>query len=113
VNSSPWLIANRGANFEIRWEGIKLMPIDLLDRPATIDDVLCEVFRIKFIVTDAVDDGVKSAIKAIKNGRHAAEDVLDEAEHAIKKRPFEAIGVFFAAGIVTGSLLIWMGSRRR
>ena len=74
------------------------MPIDLLDRPATIDDVLREVSRIKSIVTDAVDDGVKSAIKAIKNSRHAAEDVLDEAEHAIKKRPFEAIGVFFAAG---------------
>ena len=89
------------------------MPMDLLDKSATIDDVLREVSKIKSIVTDAVDDGVKSAIKAIKNGRHAAEDVLDEAEHAIKRRPFEAMGVFFAAGVVTGSLLTWIGSRRR
>ena len=89
------------------------MPMDLLDKSATIDDVLREVSKIKSIVTDAVDDGVKSAMKAIKNGRHAAEDVLDEAEHAIKRRPFEAMGVFFAAGVVTGSLLTWIGSRRR
>jgi ElaB/YqjD/DUF883 family membrane-anchored ribosome-binding protein len=89
------------------------MPIDLLDKPATIDDVLREVSRIKSIVTDAVDDGVKSAIKAIKNGRYAAEDVLDDAEHAIKRRPFEAVGVFFAAGVVTGGLLTWIAARRR
>ena len=89
------------------------MPMDLLDKSATIDDVLREVSKIKSIVTDAVDDGVKSAMKAIKNGRHAAEDVLDEAEHAIKRRPFEAMGVFFAAGVVTGTLLTWIGSRRR
>ena len=89
------------------------MPMDLSDKSATIDDVLREVSKIKSIVTDAVDDGVKSAIKAIKNGRHAAEDVLDEAEHAIKRRPFEAMGVFFAAGVVTGTLLTWIGSRRR
>ena len=89
------------------------MPMDLLDKSATIDDVLREVSKIKSIVTDAVDDGVKSAMKAIKNGRHAAEDVLDEAEHTIKRRPFEAMGVFFAAGVVTGGLLTWIGSRRR
>jgi len=89
------------------------MPIDLLDKPATVDDVLREVSRIKSIVTDAVDDGVKSAVKAIKNGRNAAEDVLDDAKHAVKRRPFEAVGIVFAVGVLTGSLLTWIGSRRR
>ena len=89
------------------------MPIDLLDKPATIDDVLREVSRIKSIITDAVDDGVKSAIKAIKKGGYAAEDALDEAKHTIKRRPFEAIGVFFAAGVATGCILTWIGFRRR
>ena len=89
------------------------MPIDLLDKPATVDDVLREVSRIKSIVTDAVDDGVKSAVKAIKTGRNAAEDVLDDAKHAVKRRPFEAVGIVFAVGVLTGSLLTWIGSRRR
>ncbi len=89
------------------------MPIDVFDKPATVDDVFREVSRVKSLVADAVDDGVKSAIKAIKNGRYAAEDVLDEAKHAVKKRPFEAIGIVFAAGVVTGSFLTWIGSRRR
>jgi ElaB/YqjD/DUF883 family membrane-anchored ribosome-binding protein len=109
-SQSPWLITDHGNNF--KREG-RLMPTDVLNKPATIDDVRREVSKIKSIVTDAVEDGIKSATKAIKHGRDAAEDVLDEAEHAIKKRPFEAIGVFFAAGVVTGGILTWIGFRRR
>jgi len=48
--------------------------IDKLDMPATVEDVLKEVTRIRETVTEAVDDGVKSAVRALKQGRHAAEE---------------------------------------
>ena len=44
--------------------------IDKLDMPATVEDVLKEVTRIRETVTEAVDDGVKSAVRALKQGRH-------------------------------------------
>jgi len=50
--------------------------IDKLDMPATVEDVLKEVTRIRETVTEAVDDGVKSAVRALKQGRHAAEDAM-------------------------------------
>lgn len=81
------------------------------EMPATVEDALHEVSRIKSMVTDAVEDGVKTAVKAIKQGRHAAEDVLDDARHTVKQKPFQAIGIVFAAGVLTGALVAWLVSR--
>jgi hypothetical protein len=44
----------------------------ILDNQATVDDIFREVNRIKTVVTDAVDDGVQSAICAMKQGREVA-----------------------------------------
>jgi ElaB/YqjD/DUF883 family membrane-anchored ribosome-binding protein len=92
------------------------MPIDLMDKlhkPATVEDVMNEVSKIKSAVTDAVDDGVKSALKAIKQGRDAAEDAIGDAKLAVRRKPLQAIGVFFAAGVVTGCVVTSLGYRRR
>ena len=89
------------------------MPADLLEKPATVEDALREVSRIKSVVTEAVEDGVRSAIRAIKHGSYAAEDVIDEAKHTVKQKPFQAMGIVFAAGVLLGSFLAWIGSRRR
>lgn len=89
------------------------MPTDVFEKPATVEDVLREVSKIKSTVTDAVDDGVRSAFKAIKQGRHAAEDAIDDARHAVKRNPLQAVGLVFAAGVVTGALVAWIGFRNR
>jgi ElaB/YqjD/DUF883 family membrane-anchored ribosome-binding protein len=67
----------------------------------------------KSVVSEAVEDGVKSAVKAIRQGRDAADDILDDAKHRIKQRPFDAMGVVFAVGVLTGACLTWVGTRRR
>ena len=89
------------------------MPAVSTEKPATMEDLLHEVSRIKSVVSEAVDDGVKSALKAIKQGRYAAEDAIHDARHAVRQNPFEAMGILFAAGIVTGGLIAWLGLRRR
>jgi ElaB/YqjD/DUF883 family membrane-anchored ribosome-binding protein len=63
-------------------------------------------------VTDAVDDGIRSALKATKQGREFAEDTIHDARHAIKRNPLQAAGVVFAAGVVLGSLITWICSSR-
>jgi ElaB/YqjD/DUF883 family membrane-anchored ribosome-binding protein len=92
----------------------KLMPTtDIVEIPAVVEDALREVSRIKSVVTEAVEDGVRSALKAIKQGREAAEDAIGDARHTVRRRPFQAVGIVFAAGIVAGSLLTWLAARRR
>lgn len=89
------------------------MPAVVLEKPATVEDALREVSRIKSLVTEAVEDGVRSAVRAVKHGRYAAEDVIEDAKHTVKQQPLQAIGVVFAAGILAGSLITWVTLRRR
>ena len=85
---------------------------DKLEMPATVGDVLREVSKIRTTVTEAVDDGVKSAVRAMKQGRNAAEDVIDDARRTVKQKPFQAVGVVFAVGVLVGCLLSLVGRRR-
>lgn len=89
------------------------MPAAILETPGNVDEVLREVSRIKTIVTDAMDEGARSAMKAIKQGRNAAEDAIDDARHAVKRNPLQTMGIAFAVGIVMGGLAVWIGLRRR
>ena len=84
-----------------------------MDKTPTVEDVLREVSKIKSVVYEAVDDGVQSALRAIKQGRVAAEDAIDDARHAVKRNPLQAVGVVFGAGVMIGGFLTWMGLRRR
>jgi hypothetical protein len=56
------------------------MPADVLEKPATVANALREVYKIRSIVTDAVEDGVRSASQAIRHGRYAAEGAIEGSE---------------------------------
>jgi ElaB/YqjD/DUF883 family membrane-anchored ribosome-binding protein len=88
------------------------MTSSLLEKQASVDDILREVSKLKAVVTDAVEEGVESAVKALKQGRDVAEDAIYEARRTVKQKPFQAMGVVFAAGVLTGSLVAWLSSRR-
>lgn len=89
------------------------MPATLLEKPVAAEDVLREVSRIKSLVTEAVEDGVRTALRAMKRGRSAAEDAIDDARHSVKQQPLQAIGIVFGAGVLVGSLMTWVATRRR
>lgn len=86
--------------------------VDSIEKQAAVEDILREVSRIKTVVTEAVDDGVKSALRAVKQGRDVAEDAIHDARYAIKRNPFQAIGIVFALGIAIGSLFTLISVRR-
>jgi ElaB/YqjD/DUF883 family membrane-anchored ribosome-binding protein len=85
---------------------------EILEKPASVDEVLREVSRIKSVITEAVDDGVRSALKAAKQGREFAEDTIHDARYAIKKNPLQAAGIVLAVGIVIGGLVTLLCSQR-
>ena len=83
----------------------------ILEEQATVDDILREVDRIKSVVTDAVDEGVQSAIRAVKQGRDAAEDAIHDTRHAIKRNPLQAAGILLGVGILIGGLVGFLARR--
>ena len=85
--------------------------IDKLDMPATVEDVLKEVTRIRETVTEAVDDGVKSAVRALKQGLHAAEDAIDDARHTVKQKPLQSVGLVFVIGVLAGWVISALSRR--
>jgi ElaB/YqjD/DUF883 family membrane-anchored ribosome-binding protein len=91
---------------------MKLMPA-VLEKPANAEDVRREVSKIRSIVTEAMEDGVRSARQAIKHGRYVAEDVIEDAQQTIKHRPLQAVGAVFAVGVMAGASLAWIGFRHR
>jgi ElaB/YqjD/DUF883 family membrane-anchored ribosome-binding protein len=72
--------------------------------------------EVKSSFTDTLEDGVRSARRAVKHGRYAVEDLIEEAQHAVKQKPLEAVGIAFTAGILAGALaggvMTWFGLRR-
>lgn len=88
------------------------MAVDVFEKAPSVEEVAREVTRIKSMITEAVDDGVRSAMKTIKQGRQAAEDAVHDTKKAVKENPLEAIGIAFAAGILTGVIAAWVGRRR-
>jgi len=84
-----------------------------LEKSAAAENPLRDVSKIRSRVIDAVEDGVRSASQAIRHGRYAAEDAIEEGKHKVKQRPLQAMGTVFAAGILAGSFLAWVGFRRR
>lgn len=90
------------------------MATDFIEQStATVDDVFREVSRMRGIVTEAVEEGVESAMRALEQGREAANDAIIDARRAIKRNPLQAAGIVFAAGIVIGTLLAWVSTSRR
>lgn len=89
------------------------MAPEVLQNPPSMEDIAREVSKIKSIIAEAVDDGVRSAIKTVKQGRRAAEDAVDGTKHVVKRNPLEAVGIAFAGGMLMGVLAAWIGMRRR
>ena len=73
-------------------------------KPTAVNDSHRGISRIRSIVTDTVEDGIRSAKQAIKHGRYGAEDALDEMKHRVKHHPLQAVGGAFAAGVIAGGL---------
>lgn len=73
-----------------------------------------EARLLKSRATDAVEDGVhaaKRAITSVKRGVEELVDLKDEAVHRVKRQPLLALGIALGVGLVVGVAVGWIGHR--
>jgi ElaB/YqjD/DUF883 family membrane-anchored ribosome-binding protein len=79
---------------------------EILEKTKEVREQLeSEVKRAKEAVADAVDNGIVAAKRAVKQGRRAVEDLVDDAGHRVKKHPFSVLGVSVGIGVGLGAVL--------
>lgn len=80
------------------------MQTEILEKTIEVREQLgAEVKRVKEAVAEAVDNGFVAAKRVVKQGRRAAEDLVDDAEYKVKQHPFSALGVSLGIGIGLGA----------
>jgi ElaB/YqjD/DUF883 family membrane-anchored ribosome-binding protein len=62
-------------------------------------------------LSQTVEDGVYKAKRLAKRGRYAAEDLVDETAHRIKRDPLRSIAVTFGIAFGLGALTAWLATR--
>jgi hypothetical protein len=76
-----------------------------------------EVRLLKSLASDAVEDRVHAAKRAItssmKRGVEGLEDLKDEAVHRVKRQPLKAVSLALGVGLVLGWAAGWIGRRPR
>ncbi len=67
-----------------------------------------KVEEIKEKVSHAIEDGMVDARRMVKRGRYAAEDLVEDTAHRIKKDPWVSVGITFGVGVVFGATIGWL-----
>ena len=75
--------------------------------------VSAEANRLRHKVTKAVEDKYDDARRAVRRGKYAAEDMIDETAYRIKRDPFRSVAVTFGVGLGLGAVIGWLGKRGR
>jgi ElaB/YqjD/DUF883 family membrane-anchored ribosome-binding protein len=85
------------------------MKAEVLDKAievgAAVAQMRAESGRIKEAVADAVEDGLRTARRAVKRGRRVSEDLVGDAEYQVKQHPLSALGVSFGIGFGLGAVI--------
>lgn len=64
------------------------------------------------VLEDKCEDLKDQSRRAFRTMRHTAEDLAEDAEHLVKKRPLPAMAGAVAAGVALGFLVGWLLARR-
>jgi ElaB/YqjD/DUF883 family membrane-anchored ribosome-binding protein len=70
-----------------------------------------EVSRLKTEASQAVEDRVVAARRLARRSRYAAEDLIDDAAHRVKRDPLRAVAIGLVVGFGVGALAVWLATR--
>jgi len=71
------------------------------------------VERLKEKAAHAIEDGITDAKRMAKRGRYAAEDLVEDTAHRIKKAPWPAVGITFGVGLGLGVMIGWLAGHKK
>jgi len=89
------------------------MLADVLEKTRSNDAAPLPLPKVRSLVTEAMEDGVHSARRAMKYGRYAAEDAIGDALHTMRRKPLQVMGAALAVGVLIGGFLSWIEFRRQ
>jgi ElaB/YqjD/DUF883 family membrane-anchored ribosome-binding protein len=69
--------------------------------------------RARLAVDHAVEDGLRAAHEAVRKGRYATEDFLDQTTLRIRQEPLQSVGCAFASGVLLGGTMLYAIGRLR
>jgi ElaB/YqjD/DUF883 family membrane-anchored ribosome-binding protein len=78
-----------------------------------LSQVGAEAAKLKEKAAQVMDESAETARRALRRGRYAAEDMVDETEYLIKRQPFESVAITFGVGLGLGALIGWLAGRNR
>jgi ElaB/YqjD/DUF883 family membrane-anchored ribosome-binding protein len=67
-----------------------------------------EAARLKTAASHGVEDAVTEAKRFARRGRYAAEDLMEDAAHRVKRDPLRSVAFGFALGLSIGALAVWV-----
>src|SRR4030095_4300792 len=67
-----------------------------------------EAARLKTTASHAVEDAVTEAKRFAKRSRYAAEDLMEDAAHRVKRDPLRSVAFGFVLGLSLGALAVWV-----
>jgi ElaB/YqjD/DUF883 family membrane-anchored ribosome-binding protein len=69
-----------------------------------------EASRLKTAASHAIEDAVTEGKRFAKRSRYAAEDLMEDAAHRVKRDPLRSVALGFAIGLAMGALAVWIAT---
>jgi ElaB/YqjD/DUF883 family membrane-anchored ribosome-binding protein len=86
----------------------------LLEKAMHVGERLMEVggeaARLKTAASHAVEDAVTEGKRLAKRSRYAAEDLMEDAAHRVKRDPLRSVTLGVAIGLGVGALAVWVAT---
>jgi ElaB/YqjD/DUF883 family membrane-anchored ribosome-binding protein len=83
----------------------------LLGKATHIGEQLAEMGgEAKTAASHAFEDAVTGAKRFSKRSRYAAEDLMEDAAHRVKRDPLRSVGIGLAIGLGVGALAVWVAT---
>lgn len=77
-----------------------------------IADTAHKASRVTSAMTEAFEDSIGMAKRAVKHSADAAEEFMEDTQQRIKRHPVETVVAAFAGGVALGMLLGFFGRRK-
>jgi ElaB/YqjD/DUF883 family membrane-anchored ribosome-binding protein len=77
----------------------------LVDQANNVGETFRRASEFTSNVAESVNDGMKTARGAVKDGRDAVEDFIDDTSRSVKRSPIQSVLLSVTIGLAVGFLL--------
>jgi ElaB/YqjD/DUF883 family membrane-anchored ribosome-binding protein len=77
----------------------------LVDQASNVGETFRKASEFTSNVAGSVNDGIKTAKSAVKDGRDAVEDFIDDTARSVKRSPIQSVLLSATIGLAIGFLL--------